>query len=387
LLKVAGMRSSGLALLMLAAGCTGGAIAPGVVEENIIGGTIDTGDPAVVLLYMTVPGQQGGALCTGEVISPHVVLTAAHCTGGEDPTVTNAVYRVFLGPDFSQATAATLLPVKEVHYDPMFNVNNLTGGHDIGVAILQNPLPSTITPLKMNRLSMDTGFDGNKVRFVGYGLDNATAQTGAGIKRQTTTTLADHTNLLLHFTDGLHETCNGDSGGPALMTVGGQEVIVGLTSYGDVNCNQGGYDTRVDTLATWVDPYVQQADPGFGSGSSDMGGTTTPPNSGTTPSSPSGGAQSPPTSSATPTPPSSTGAGGVGASCVRDADCQSNLCGLDNHGGHVCFAANANGVNGGMGCAVGDGGGAGRSGGGAAAMMLLLGLAAKLGRARRRMRR
>jgi hypothetical protein len=162
------------------------------------------------------------------------------------------------------------------------------------------------------------------------------------------------------------------------MTMGGREVIVGLTSFGDVNCAAGGYDTRVDTLAAWVDTYVAQADPTFSTGG------TTPPANSTSPS-PSGGAQSPPTSSVTPMPPSSTGTGGVGGSCVRDADCQSHLCGLDDHGGHVCAAAGANGVNGGVGCSVGGA----RSGGGDRATLLLLvfGLAIKLWRTPRRARR
>jgi hypothetical protein len=304
----------------------------------------------VVLIYMTIPGSQGGALCTGEIISPHVVLTAAHCAGGEDPTVTNAVWRIYLGPDFSKATAADLLAIKEAHYDPQFNVNNLPGGHDVGVLIMQNALPTTIAPLVFNRASMDTGFDGNQVRFVGYGLDNAAAQTGAGIKRTTTTALTDHTALILHFSDGTHETCNGDSGGPAFMTVGGKEIIVGLTSYGDTQCAQGGYDTRVDSYATWIDGYVSKADPGFVNGST---GGMGPPSS--TPPSPSGGTQTPPTSSAPPMPPSSAGSGGVGASCVSDNDCQSHLCGLANNGTRICFAANANNVQGGMGCAMARG--------------------------------
>src|SRR4051794_24081895 len=90
--------------LLLAAGCGAATGAPGVLEAEIIGGTSDANDNAVVLLYMTVPGQAGGAICTGEVISPHVVLTAAHCTGGEDPTITNATYRVYVGADFNKAT-------------------------------------------------------------------------------------------------------------------------------------------------------------------------------------------------------------------------------------------------------------------------------------------
>jgi secreted trypsin-like serine protease len=367
------MRSTALVLVLAVAGCAGGAFAPGVVEEDIIGGTADTGDSAVVLLYMTVPGQQGASLCTGEVISPHVVLTAAHCTGGEDPTVTNTVYHVYPGPDLTKATAADLLPVKEAHFNPQFSVNNLEGGNDIGVVILQNAMPTTITPLTMNRTSLDApSMDGKQVRFVGYGLDNATAQTGAGVKRQTTTTMADHTASLLHFTDGLHETCNGDSGGPAFMTMGGKEVIVGLTSFGDVNCAQGGYDTRVDALADWVDGYVRQVDPTFASNGM--------------PPSPSGGTQTPPTSSVTPMPPSSAGTGGVGASCVHDADCQSSLCGLDDHGGHVCAAANANDVKGGIGCSF-SGASPRDDRGATAAWLVTLVLLFTLGRAQRRARR
>ena len=38
------------------------------------------------------------------------------------------------------------------------------------------------------------------------------------------------------------------------MTVGG-ETIVGLTSYGDVACEAGGYDTRVDAMAAWIDGF------------------------------------------------------------------------------------------------------------------------------------
>lgn len=326
------VRSSALVLLLALAGCTGEA-GPGAIEEEIIGGTTDTGDPAVVLLYMTIPGQQGGSLCTGEIVSPHVVLTAAHCAGGANPSVTNAVWRVYLGPDFGKATAADMLPVKEAHYDPKFDINNLPAGNDVGVAILQNPV--SIAPLPYSHTAVDVSFNGKSVRFVGYGFDNGTAQTGAGVKRTTTTTLTDHTDLLLHFVDATHQTCNGDSGGPALMNLGGTETIAGLTSYGDVNCSMGGWDTRVDAMAAWIDSYVQAADPGFGTS-----GGVVPPAS--TPPSPSGGSQSPPTSSATPMPPSSTGAGGVGASCVSDHDCQSRLCGLANNGTHMCFAADAN---------------------------------------------
>jgi hypothetical protein len=345
------MRRCALGFVLVALGCTGGV----PIDESraaIIGGTTDTGDPGVVMLLQTIPGQTSSALCTGEVISPHVVLTAAHCTGGEDPTITNATWQVFLGPDFSQATSATMLAVKEAHFNSAFDPNNLDNGNDVGVAIMQDPIP--VTPLPINRGPIDASFDGKPVRFVGYGLDNAPAQSGAGVKRQTTSTINTHTDLLLNFKDPAHETCNGDSGGPAFMTINGREVIVGLTSFGDRNCSAGGSDTRVDAMLAFIDPFVRANDPGFvgtptASVPPDMGpgappASQAPPSS---PPSPSGGTMAPPTAPASASPPSGSEAGAVGASCHSDADCLSGLCGMNSDGSYACYPANANAAKGG----------------------------------------
>ena len=344
------MRSFAVALLLALAGCVGAATGPAALEQEIIGGTTDSADSGVVLIYMTIPGQQGGALCTGEAISPHVVLTAAHCAGGEDPTVTNAVWRIYLGNDFSKATTADLLAVKEAHYDPQFDINNLPVATTWACSSCRTRCRrrwrrSSSTARRWTRASTATASASSATGSTTAPRRPAPASSARRRRRST-----DHTPLILHFSDGTHETCNGDSGGPAFMTVGGKEVIVGLTSYGDVNCNMGGYDTRVDAYAAFIDGYVSKADPGFVNGST---GGMGPPSS--TPPSPSGGTQTPPTSSAPPMPPSSAGSGGVGASCVSDNDCQSHLCGLANNGTRICFAANANNVQGGIGCAMARG--------------------------------
>src|SRR5690242_3824524 len=45
--------------------------------EPIIGGQIDTGDPAVALIVFA--DDSGAFTCTGTLISPTAILTAGHC--------------------------------------------------------------------------------------------------------------------------------------------------------------------------------------------------------------------------------------------------------------------------------------------------------------------
>ena len=68
-------------------------------------------------------------------------------------------------------------------------------------------------------------------------------------------------------------TAHGEVETPAFMQVGGKETIVGVTSFGDVNCAQGGYDTKVDAESAFIDGYVNMFDPGFLTGSGGAGKT------------------------------------------------------------------------------------------------------------------
>ena len=49
--------------------------------------------------------------------------------------------------------------------------------------------------------------------------------------------------------------CHGDSGGPGLMTVGGVERLVGVSSRSD--CTAVGTDTRVDAFLDYLRPRLK----------------------------------------------------------------------------------------------------------------------------------
>ena len=315
----------------------------GELDQPIIGGTSDNSDPAVVLVI--ADSGQGESLCTGEIVSPHVVFTAAHCVDPASVGQGNTFY-IFVGPNYN-TNNGTAYAVQETHYDTKFSLNNLQGGNDVAVVIAKSALPPT--PIVLNHDPLPNNAKGGTVRLVGYGVNNGndTQGTSAGVKRQTSTTITDFDNLFLLFTDPNHMTCEGDSGGPALMMMGGQERIVGITSFGDQGCMQSGYDTRADTYASsFVDPYINQFDPGF------LQGNPPPPPAdmamqqqgspdlamGMQQGSPDlamGGKGFPPPDMAM----MSFAPGTVGAPCQQHSDCQSHACAVDGPNGGFCTQA------------------------------------------------
>jgi len=78
----------------------------------------------------------------------------------------------------------------------------------------------------------------------------------SGTKRIATNTIARVRSTTIAFLgsgNGIGNTCNGDSGGPAFSIIDGEEVVVGVTSSGTVPCGNDGFDTRVDVFAAWLE--------------------------------------------------------------------------------------------------------------------------------------
>src|SRR5215471_7034567 len=65
--------------------------APAEAHESITNGTVDPGDPAVVAI---VTSDGITAHCTGTLVLPHTILTAAHCLDSANLMA----WRVFFGP-------------------------------------------------------------------------------------------------------------------------------------------------------------------------------------------------------------------------------------------------------------------------------------------------
>ena len=82
----------------------------GTTRQSVIAGTSDKHDPAVVMI-MQRPSSSPTDLafiCTGSVVAPHVVLTAAHCIDRKG--VGQGELSVFLGNDLDDSTQFSRFP-------------------------------------------------------------------------------------------------------------------------------------------------------------------------------------------------------------------------------------------------------------------------------------
>ncbi len=227
--------------------------------SGITAGYADDSDEAAVWIVAKVGGATG--FCSGVVVSPHVVLTAGHCSSIE------AAYSIFLGADYNDPATKTLpesyVPVIEHHPHPRFDAN--LNANDIGVLVTESAIPRAAAAI--NRAPLVDGDVGVLVRIVGYGQTEGGMNRTYGRRYAADTTLAafDITGLAV---DGLPNICFFDSGGPTFMTRDGAEVVVGVHSVLESqDCASRGWDTRVDVYAEFVDQYIDGVDPIVDAGS------------------------------------------------------------------------------------------------------------------------
>lgn len=233
-----------------------------LMKAGIVGGqkvtNADVDSKKVVLLF--AEDDEGKmSICTSTPISENVLLTAAHCISKKHFVVFNSSISCESGFNAQQHIGAVAGAIKHQDWDEN-SKSEANTAVDVAIVVLEDRIPLSYRISKIaNPAAVD--LTSGLIRFIGYGVVDYKAG-GSGILRKTEIPVSKAkpdvaANVVRIDQSNGHGVCSGDSGGPSLVRVNGEEQILGVNSVvGGTSKETLCRESAVQTLAyghiTWI---------------------------------------------------------------------------------------------------------------------------------------
>lgn len=227
-------------------------------ETKIVGGTNVPNDLADHRRWSTVAlttdfsrdGQpstldQNHSFCSGTIIGPRAIMTAAHCIQAFDANTRRKLPDLILpnGTDFMISFDTNVAPggrlvraakaIPHPDWDPnqTLSPQPTAAPNDIGLIILESDIPDGA---RIAELGLESDTVSGNIQLVGYGVSRSRNTNDTGVLRQVEVPVNGVETGTKRFQVGAfgRGACAGDSGGPAYMKKGDRYVVIGATSTG-----------------------------------------------------------------------------------------------------------------------------------------------------------
>lgn len=177
-------------------------------------------DSSSVVKLLISKGQSRG-VCTGTVISPTTVLTAAHCFAGGASSV-----QIVTTVKGKQATMAA----RSFTVHPQWGIQNNVMFNDVAVVKATRRLTAPVTPVLLSRSPTEA----EESLVAGYGQteNSGPAEANVYAGRAVVEDVSDN-HVFIDYTRNQAHPCKGDSGGALFVANGTGIAIVGVVSQSD----------------------------------------------------------------------------------------------------------------------------------------------------------